>query len=78
MAVRCESVLDSCRWTVIVQKARQFFKFTAAGTVATIAPATPTNRPIKLEEDLAIEKPQTCKQKHKKNQRICAVVSRTW
>ena len=78
MAVRCESVLDSCRWTVIVQKARQFFKFTAAGTMATIALAKPTNRPMKLEEDLAIEKPQTCKQKHKKNQRICAVVSRTW
>jgi len=61
-AVRCESVLDSCRWMVIVQRARPFFNFTAAGTMATIATTTPTNRPITLEEDQAIAKPQTCKQ----------------
>jgi len=67
MAVKCESVLDSCRWMAIVQRARPSFDFMAAGTTATIAPTTPTNRPIKLEEDLAIEKPQTCKRKQEKS-----------
>jgi len=61
----------------IVQRTRPFFNFTAAGTMATIATTTLTNRPITLEEDQAIAKPQTCKQKHTKNQRICAAVSRT-
>jgi len=74
----CESVLDSCRWMVIAQRARAFFNFTATATTATIAPTTPTKRPVQLKKDLATEKPQTCKRKHKKNQRICADVSRTW
>ena len=60
--VRCESVLDSCRRTVIAQRAIPFFNFTVAGTTATIASTTPTRRPIKLKKDLATEKPQTCKQ----------------
>jgi len=49
----------------------------ASGSTATIAPTTPTKRPIKLKKDPATEKPQTCKQKHKKNQHICAAVSKT-
>ena len=41
-AVRCESVLDSCRWMVIVQRTRPFFNFTAGA-------CTPRLRTTELE-----------------------------